>query len=84
MSISSVQPVVSEIINFNSEGFMLLWHILLACNVPFEKYDHLVNCQMFKRLAKFRARNFEHLKFTLIFDSLSQFSSSCQFLSHSV
>lgn len=52
MSMSSVQPVVSEIVNLNSEGFMLLWNILLDCNFPFEKYDHLVNCQMFKRFVK--------------------------------
>ena len=84
MSKSSAQPIVSEIVNFSSEGFMLPWNILFECIVPFEKYDHLVNCQIFKRFVKIRERNIDHLKFTLIFDSLSQFSSSCQFISHSL
>ena len=71
MSMLSVQPVVSETVNFNSEEFMLLWDILLECDVPFEKYDRLINCRMIKRHVKIPARTIEHLKFTLIFDSLT-------------
>jgi hypothetical protein len=78
---SSVQSVVPEMVNFNSEGFMLLSDVLLECNVPFEKKDHLVNYQMFRRFLKIGKSNTEHLKFTLIFDS---FRHSCQFLSHSL
>jgi len=84
MSMSTMQPVASEIVNFNSEGFKLLWDTLLEINAPFEKYDHHANCQIFKKLVKIQARNIENLKFQLIFDSLSQYSSSCQFLSHSL
>ena len=41
---------------------MFLWDTLLACNLPFEKYSHLINCQMFRRVVKFQVYNTENIQ----------------------
>jgi len=61
-SMSCVAISVTEFVNFNSETFVFLWDILLECNLPFEKYNYLVNYHMFRRAVKFRIRNTENIK----------------------
>ena len=58
---------VTEFVNFNSKMFEFLWDLLLECSLPFEKYDHLVNCQMFRRVVKLLICNIENIKNFLCF-----------------
>ena len=53
---------ITQLENFNSECFVLLWIILFEYSLPFELYDHFVNCQMFRRVLNFGIRNIEHIK----------------------
>jgi hypothetical protein len=62
---------VTEFVNFNSETFVFLWDILLECNLPFEKYNHLVNYHMFRRVVKFEYATLRISKTSLSFHSLS-------------
>ena len=45
-SVPCVASSVAQFVNSNSE--MCLLDTLLECNLPFEKYSHLINCQMFR------------------------------------